>query len=82
MRFYAMHWERRYRALDVPPQKVYLENLGDPEWCRHVRELAGEPRRALQVRGRQWRDFAQFGRVSGPKFVRYWYQRMKGTAVQ
>jgi glycosyltransferase involved in cell wall biosynthesis len=80
IRFYALHWDEQYGGLDAPPQRDYLVELGDPEWCRHVRKLADESRRAPRVRLQQWRDFLRFGATSGPKLARYWYQKVMAPA--
>lgn len=80
IRFYALHWDGRYGALDAPPQRDYLESLGDAEWCRRARDLAEETSRPWRVRFHQWRDFLRFGAKSGPKLGRYWYRRLVAAA--
>lgn len=82
LRFYALHWEARYGDLDAPPQREYLDKLGDPEWCRRVREKIRQPRRTSEVRYRQLRDFLRFGARSGPRLVRYWYEWMRRATAQ
>ena len=82
LRFYALHWGGRYSALDAPPQREYVHALGDPEWRRRVRDLAAEPRRGPGVRLRQWRDFLRFAASSGPKLLRYGYQRAVGARTR
>lgn len=76
LRFYAQHWDERYRLLDEPPQRRYAMKLQDPEWCRSVRSAAGSPGRSFSARRRQWRDLLHFGVRSGPKFLRFWYQQL------
>lgn len=75
LRFYALHWEKHYAQLDAPPQQRYLAVLADPVWRAQVRAAAAPGPRNLEVRGRQWADFARFAMHSGPKFVRFWYER-------
>jgi glycosyltransferase involved in cell wall biosynthesis len=80
VRFYAMHWDRRYSRLVAPPQKDYLALVEDPEWCASVRGKAGERHRTLRVRCQQWLDFLQFGVRQGPKFGRFAYQRLRAPS--
>jgi glycosyltransferase involved in cell wall biosynthesis len=75
LRFYAQHWDARYADLAAPPQPRYLERLADPAWCAQVRNAAAPGRRGAAVRRRQWADFTRFAVRSGPKFVRFWYER-------
>ena len=75
LRFYALHWEKHYKRLDAPPQQRYLAALADPVWRARLRAAAAPGRRDLVVRRRQCADFARFAIHSGPKFVRFWYER-------
>lgn len=75
LRFYALHWDAHYGGLSAPPQARYLERLADPAWREQVRAAAAPGARSLAVRRRQWADLARFALRSGPKFVRFWYER-------
>lgn len=75
LRFYAQHWEAHYAALAEPPQRRYLRRVADPEWRAAARAAAAPGRRSLVVRRRQWTEFARFALHSGPKLLRFWYER-------
>ena len=77
LRFYAQDWDEHYAGLAEPPQRRFLDRLGDPHWCEQVRAAAAPGPRSLDARRRQWLDFARFARRSGPKFVRFWIQRRR-----
>jgi glycosyltransferase involved in cell wall biosynthesis len=76
LRFYAQHWDGRYARMGEPPQKRWLARLGDPSWREGVHEALRSPRRGWHVRRRQAADFMEFGARSGPKFARFWYQKL------
>jgi glycosyltransferase involved in cell wall biosynthesis len=76
LRFYAQHWDAHYAELSVPPQQRYLERVRDLDWCAAVRHRVAQAQRSRLIRQKQWQDFFQFGMRSGPKFVRFWYQRL------
>ena len=75
VRFYARHWDGRYRAGVAPPQAAYEPRVADPSWRESTRELSRRGPRGPAVRLRQWRDFARFGSQSGPKFLRFLWER-------
>jgi glycosyltransferase involved in cell wall biosynthesis len=76
LRFYAQHWDGRYDGLPAPPQGPYLERIQDPAWRESVHQaLAGS--RGFAVRRRQAADFFAFAVRSGPKFARFWYQKLR-----
>ncbi len=75
LRFYARHWDGRYQGEPEPPQRRYLDKVRDPRWRAEVRVLALRRGRSLVVRQRQWRDFVSFACHSGPKFVRFLWER-------
>jgi glycosyltransferase involved in cell wall biosynthesis len=77
LRFYAQHWDAHYAGLAEVPQRRYLTRLADPEWREQVRRRATPGPRGMAVRWRQWTDFARFAVRSGPKFVRFWYERAR-----
>lgn len=80
LRFYARHWDNRYRFLSGgPPQKRYIHMVGDKTWCEELRAWSTQPGRPLVVRRRQWSDFMRFAVGSGPKFVRFWFQRLRSS---
>lgn len=79
LRFYAQHWDPYYAAVSEPPQRRYLAKVSDRSWCESVRAAVAQARRPPSVRQKQWQDFLRFGLRSGPKFVRFWYQRL-GTS--
>ena len=81
LRFYAQHWDAHYAALDAPPQQRYLERLSDAAWRARVRAAAVPGARRLAVRRRQWTDVVRFAVRSGPKFVRFWYERWASHAA-
>ncbi|MGH9441164.1 MAG: glycosyltransferase family 2 protein [Thermoanaerobaculia bacterium] len=70
LRFFAAQWDRHYAALAEPPQKKYLDLLGDAAWRDDVRRRAAASRRPPAVRLAQARDFLLFAVKSGPKFAR------------
>lgn len=74
LRFYAQHWDAHYGRL-APPQPAYLARLGDAEFRAAVRAAAAPGRRSAAVRRRQLADFTRFAVRSGPKFLRFWYER-------
>lgn len=79
LRFYAQHWDHLYAGADVAargvPQARYRALLADPAWRDALRGAQVPGRRPAAVRLRQWRDFLRFGVRSGPRWLRYWYQR-------
>jgi len=75
LRFYALHWDGRYAALDRPPQARYLERVGDPAWIDALRRAA-EQRPGWSSRRRQLGDFLRFGLASGPRFARFWLEQL------
>jgi glycosyltransferase involved in cell wall biosynthesis len=77
LRFYAQHWDHRYRPNEAPPQTRYLPRLADPHWRAQVRAAAAPGARPLAVRGRQITDFSRFALRSGPKFARFWLERQR-----
>jgi len=82
LRFYAQHWDVRYAALAEPPQRRYLAQIADAAWRARVRGAAGAGRRRAMIRLRQWRDLARFAIHSGPKLVRFWYERWAAHAPE
>jgi len=76
LRFYAQHWDGRYAALPEAPQGPYLEKIQDPAWRERVHRAFDEPR-GFAVRRRQAADFFAFAVRSGPKFARFWYQKLR-----
>lgn len=76
LRFYAQHWDGRYHLVPEPPQRRYLACLRDPAWCAWLRAQTAPAPRSLAVWRRQWSDFLRFGLRSGPKFIRFWYQKL------
>ena len=77
LRFYAQHWDGRYAHLSEPPQRQFLDRVGDDEWRCRLRAAASPGRRSLAVRREQWRDFMLFAIRSGPKFARFQLERWK-----
>jgi glycosyltransferase involved in cell wall biosynthesis len=77
LRFYAQHWDHRNADVAVAPQRKYLALLADAQWVRRLRASCASGPRTLKVRAGQWADFLRFGIRSGPKFVRFWYQRSR-----
>jgi glycosyltransferase involved in cell wall biosynthesis len=75
LRCYAQHWDGRYGTGVEPPQARYLPMLGDHRWRDAVRAEAASRGRGLQVWRRQWQDFLLFGFRSGPKFLRFLYEK-------
>jgi glycosyltransferase involved in cell wall biosynthesis len=75
LRFYAQHWDDHYPHVGAAPQQRYLARLAEPGWREQVRGAAAPGRRGLAIRRRQLADFARFALRSGPKFVRFWYER-------
>jgi hypothetical protein len=76
LRFYAQHWDRRYASGAPPPQRRYLELLADAGWRDAFRARSRRGPRGAGVRARQLADFADFGWRSGPRFVRFWWQKL------
>ena len=64
------------RCSPEPPQKQWLPRLQDPEWREGVSRALLSPRRGWDVRRRQAADFMEFGARSGPKFVRFLFQKL------
>ncbi|HEV7498488.1 MAG TPA: glycosyltransferase family A protein [Vicinamibacteria bacterium] len=79
LRFYAQHWDGRYGQVAEPPQGRYLDKLADPAWRESVHAALGRRRDAV-VRRRQAADFFAFAIRSGPKFARFWYQKLRSPA--
>jgi glycosyltransferase involved in cell wall biosynthesis len=77
LRFYAAWWDGEYARCAEPPQVRYLERLADPTWCEALRAAARPGPRGLAVRRRQAADFLGFARRSGPKLLRFWYERTR-----
>ncbi len=77
LRFYAQHWDAEYAHHAVAPQAAWLARVADPAWRAAVRAAAAPGRRGLDVRRRQWAEMAAFARHSGPKFARFWYERVR-----
>jgi glycosyltransferase involved in cell wall biosynthesis len=75
LRFYAQHWDPKYVRMEQPPQAQYLERLQDPGW-RDAIDRALQGSRGWTVRRRQLTDFFAFAMRSGPKFARFWYQKL------
>jgi len=82
LRFYAQDWDTLYPSLAEPPQRAYLDRVGDPRWLENLRAEAMPGRRSLATRERQWSDFFRFARRSGPRFVRFWIQRRRSLGRQ
>jgi glycosyltransferase involved in cell wall biosynthesis len=80
LRFYAQHWDPRYVEGALPPQAAYLQKLQDASWRQQVYDALAEPARSWAVRRRQARDFLAFGIRSGPKFARFWWQKLGSPA--
>jgi glycosyltransferase involved in cell wall biosynthesis len=76
LRFFAQHWDRRYAEAGEPPQKRYLPRVLDPEWRDGVHRSTQTAVRSMAVRRRQASDFLEFAVRSGPKFARFWYQKL------
>lgn len=75
LRFFAQHWQHLYPGLSEPPQARYLPRVGDPAWIAGLRAQASEANRRGDVRRRQWADFLRFAVRSGPRFLRYLWER-------
>jgi glycosyltransferase involved in cell wall biosynthesis len=73
LRFYALHWDERYRSLEQPPQGRYVRLVRDKDWMAGIRR-AGASRCGLDSRRRQLGDFLSFGWRSGPRFLRFWWE--------
>ena len=82
LRFYAQHWDPRYAQAAAPPQARYLEKLRDPAWVEGFRAAARGRRRTASARRWQLADFAAFALRSGPKFVRFGWQRLRSPSPQ
>jgi glycosyltransferase involved in cell wall biosynthesis len=80
LRFYAQHWDGRYGRLSEAPQARYLEMVRDPQWRDGVQD-ALHGRRDWVVRRRQAADFFAFAIRSGPKFMRFWYQKLRTSTA-
>jgi glycosyltransferase involved in cell wall biosynthesis len=76
LRFYAQHWDGRYAPTGPPPQREYLETIQDPAWREAVHAALGA-QRDWSVRRRQAADFFAFALRSGPKFARFWYEKLR-----
>jgi glycosyltransferase involved in cell wall biosynthesis len=81
LRFYALHWDGRYRALPRPPQGRYVERVRDEAWMAGVRRAARDPC-TLAARRRQAADFLAFGLRSGPRFARFGWELLATRAVR
>jgi glycosyltransferase involved in cell wall biosynthesis len=79
LRFYAMHWDRQYASLAEPPQKRYVDLVANEEWLGAVRAATADNKRPWRVRRRQWADFSAFALRSGPKFLRFLYERARSN---
>jgi glycosyltransferase involved in cell wall biosynthesis len=77
-RFYALHWDRLYSRLEEPPQVRYAERLADPSWRARLDPAGRRP--GLRVRARQCGDFLRFGFRSGPRFLRFAWERLRTSA--
>jgi glycosyltransferase involved in cell wall biosynthesis len=77
LRFYAQRWDPAYVRGAAPPQARYLERLRDPAWVEAFRAAAHSGGRSFRVRGWQAADFAAFALRSGPRFVRFLWQRRR-----
>ncbi len=75
LRFYARHWDHRYRPDEAPPRSHYAAKVRDRAFRDAVQEQAKPGPRSGDVRMRQWRDFMSFGFQSGPKFLRFLWER-------
>ncbi len=82
LRFYAQHWDRLYAREAEPPQKRYLARVLDPAWTSSFRARARTGGRGLAVRRRQAADFSAFALRSGPKFLRFGWQRRRWPVPQ
>jgi glycosyltransferase involved in cell wall biosynthesis len=78
LRFYAQHWDGRYGQLPESPQAAYLDRIQDPAF-RDALRAALDGKRGWTVRRRQAADFFDFAVRSGPKFARFWYQKLLST---
>ncbi len=76
LRFYAQYWDGRYAPTGPPPQREYLETIQDPAWREAVHAALGA-HRDWGVRRRQAADFFAFALRSGPKFARFWYEKLR-----
>ena len=75
LRFYAIHWDKRYQDLEHPPQGRYVRLVREEEWMTAVRKAAAGPC-DRGSRRRQVRDFLLFGLRSGPRFVRFGWEQL------
>jgi glycosyltransferase involved in cell wall biosynthesis len=73
LRFYALHWDGRYRDLEHPPQARYVDRVRDAGWIAGVRRAAAGGG-GWNARRRQLADFFAFGLRSGPRFVRFGWE--------
>jgi glycosyltransferase involved in cell wall biosynthesis len=80
LRFYAQHWDGLYSRLPQAPQGQWLARLQDPEWRESVHLSLDAPGRGWRVRRAQAADFLAFGARSGPKFARFWYQKISSPS--
>jgi glycosyltransferase involved in cell wall biosynthesis len=73
LRFYALHWDRRYGRVGEPPQVRYVRLVRDPEWMEAVRRAAAAVP-SWDSRRRQLGDVLAFGLRSGPRFLRFGWE--------
>src|SRR5262249_51788272 len=77
LRFYAQHWGDRFARAQEPPQCRYLEHVSDAQWRDGIRRRTASGPRSLAVRRHQCADFVRFAFASGPKFLRFWYEKLR-----
>jgi glycosyltransferase involved in cell wall biosynthesis len=82
VRFYAQHWQHLYAGLPEPPQTRYLPLVADPAWRDDLRRRAASSERDLETRRRQAADFTRFAARSGPRFLRYLWERRGRAAAR
>ncbi len=82
LRFYAQHWSALYPSLPAVPQQAYLDRLRDPAALEVLRQAVQTGRRGVRVRARQCADFVGFFRSSGPRLLRFAWQRARGNGVR
>lgn len=70
LRFYAQHWDPRYRLVAAPPQGAWLARLRDPGFREGIEAALAGPR-GWRARSHQAADFCAFGARSGPRFLRF-----------
>ena len=82
LRFYAQHWDPLYARLAEPPQKRYLAHVRDPAWVEAFRGAVRGRARLFAVRRWQLADASAFAVRSGPRFVRFLWQRRRSPPPQ